>query len=113
MSHDSKQFHHSKLDVSDSRFPDTQQVTQEPSIGEIIGRANNLSPEQIEQIVQYQRDHSVRFGEAAVALGLANTDEVMWALAQQFHYPYSNDSESSFNSELVVAKSPFSQQAES
>lgn len=82
------------------------------SIGEIIAKANNLTPEQIEQIVQYQRAHSVRFGEAAVALGLANTDDVMWALAQQFHYPYASEGDRSQDPELVVASKPFSAQAE-
>lgn len=82
------------------------------SIGEIIAKANNLTPEQIEQIVQHQRTHSVRFGEAAVALGLANTDDVMWALAQQFHYPYAAESDRSQDPELVVSSKPFTAQAE-
>ncbi|OGA85423.1 MAG: tyrosine protein kinase [Burkholderiales bacterium RIFCSPHIGHO2_01_FULL_63_240] len=84
----------------------------EPTIGEIISKANNLSPEQIETILQYQKENSVRFGEAAVALGLANTNDVMWALAQQFHYPYSGEHEENFNQELIVATNPFSPQAE-
>lgn len=82
------------------------------SIGEIIAKANNLTPEQIEKIVQYQRSHSVRFGEAAVALGLANNDDVMWALAQQFHYPYASEGDRSLDPELVVAGKPFTDQAE-
>ncbi|KGM41000.1 tyrosine protein kinase [Aquabacterium sp. NJ1] len=94
-------------------FADTQTDNQR-SIGEIISQANNLSPEQIEQILGYQREHGVRFGEAAVALGLANNDDVMWALAQQFHYPYSqdNDTSKSLPSEVVVATQPFSARAE-
>lgn len=82
------------------------------SIGEIIAKANNLTPEQIEKILDYQRGHSVRFGEAAVALGLANTDDVMWALAQQFHYPYSAESNGNLDQELVVGARPFTEQAE-
>ncbi|AWI54426.1 tyrosine protein kinase [Aquabacterium olei] len=107
-----KQFSASSLGVNDSRFPDTQQIGGEPTIGEIISKANNLSPEQIEQILAYQRENGVRFGEAAVALGLANTDDVMWALAQQFHYPYSSEHDDACSDELVVAKQPFSAQAE-
>jgi protein-tyrosine kinase len=89
-----------------------QEAPADLSIGEIIAKANNLTPEQIEKIVQYQRSHSVRFGEAAVALGLANTDDVMWALAQQFHYPYASEGDRSQDPELVVAAKPFTDQAE-
>lgn len=82
------------------------------SIGEIIAKANNLSVEQIESILEYQRKHSVRFGEAAVALGLANTDDVIWALAQQFHYPYAQEQTGQIDPELAVCTRPFSEQAE-
>lgn len=99
-------------DKTDSEFPNTQQSESERSIGSIISEANNLSPEQIEQILTYQRERGVRFGEAAVALGLANTDDVLWALAQQFHYPYAAEGKSSLSAELVVGAAPFSIQAE-
>ncbi|MEK8085781.1 polysaccharide biosynthesis tyrosine autokinase [Aquabacterium sp. A3] len=90
------------------------QPTSEMSIGELIAKANNLSVEQIESILTYQRENGVRFGEAAVALGLANTDDVIWALAQQFHYPYSSETNrSSLDPELVVGAQPFTEQAES
>jgi protein-tyrosine kinase len=93
-------------------FPETQPAPPEKSIGEIISEANNLSTDQIEQILGYQKDNGVRFGEAAVALGLANTDDVLWALAQQFHYPYASEGKNTINPELVVGASPFTDQAE-
>lgn len=96
----------------DSAFQDTQELPRDRSIGEIISQANNLSPEQIEEILAYQRSNGVRFGEAAVALGLANSDDVLWALAQQFHYPYAGENRGNLHSELVVASKPFSEQAE-
>ncbi len=90
-------------------------MDKDRSIGEIISQANNLSPEQIEQILAYQRENGVRFGEAAVALGLVNNDDVLWALAQQFHYPYVTESDPTkgLPAELVVATQPFSARAES
>lgn len=97
---------------SASEFPDTQSAKDGRSIGEIISEANSLSPDQIEQILAYQRENGVRFGEAAVALGLANTDDVLWALAQQFHYPYASEGKTNLNAELLVAARPFSEQAE-
>ncbi len=105
-------FSQSRFDGRNSQFQDTQVGSNERSIGEIISQANNLSPDQIEQILAYQRQNGLRFGEAAVALGLVNSDDVLWALAQQFHYPYSSDSSTRLNPELVVATKPFSEQAE-
>lgn len=92
-------------------YAQTEQLG-ERSIGEIIAKANNLTIEQIQSILAYQQQHSVRFGEAAVALGLANSDDVMWALAQQFHYPYSAEHTNTIDPELIVAARPFTEQAE-
>ncbi len=92
-------------------YAQTEQLG-ERSIGEIIAKANNLTVEQIQGILAYQQQNSVRFGEAAVALGLANSDDVMWALAQQFHYPYSAENTNTLDPELIVAARPFTEQAE-
>ena len=40
------------------------------SIGALMGGANALSADKVEKILAYQQQHKVRFGEAAVALGL-------------------------------------------
>jgi protein-tyrosine kinase len=67
----------------------------------------------VEKILAYQRSKGIRFGEAAVALGLATPDDVLHALAEQFHYPYSqNESRSKQGRELVMLHQPFSHQAE-
>jgi protein-tyrosine kinase len=82
------------------------------AIGDIIRDAKGLSDEQIEQILIFQREHGMRFGEAAVALKLATNDDVIWALSQQFHYPYAPESKRHANEELVVAANPFGDHAE-
>src|SRR3989338_7488954 len=91
----------------DSAFAETEIARDvggnERSIGEIIKQANNLAPDQIESILKYQRDNGVRFGEAAVALGMASSDDVLWALAQQFHYPYPQDSTQGFHPDQAEA----------
>lgn len=100
-------------EVVQSTFQPTQgEFSPNQSIGDIIKRTNNLSAEEVELILSYQRDHGVKFGEAAVALGLAQQEDVLWALAQQFHYPYSSKSSGTMSDELVVANKPFSDQAE-
>lgn len=81
------------------------------SIGDIIRQANNLSTDQVAQILDYQRDKNVKFGEAAVALGLAKREDVLWALSQQFHYPYA-DGRQKLSDDLIAASNPFGEQAE-
>lgn len=96
----------------DSEFAKPSGV-HDRSIGDLIREARNLSDAQIEQILIYQRKHGLRFGEAAVALKLASNEDVLQALAQQFHYPYAPGlSGPSKNTELVVAASPFGDEAE-
>lgn len=83
------------------------------SIGAIIAGTRNLSAEQVEKILSYQREKGIRFGEAAVALGFASNDDVMFALAQQFHYPYAPEERQRTSPELVALNQPFGVQAES
>lgn len=86
--------------------------TTDPSIGDIISRINSLDASQVEQIVKFQKDNGVKFGEAAVALGLAKHEDVLWALSQQFKYPYQGRTLESVSAELVVATDPFDATAE-
>lgn len=81
------------------------------SIGDILRQAQALTAEQVQSVLVYQREHGVRFGEAAMAMGYLSGREVTWALAQQFHYPYVAN-EGNVSPELVVARDPFSDEAE-
>lgn len=83
------------------------------SIGDLISDLRKLDARQIELIVQHQRKHGVRFGEAAIALKLASRSDVLWALSQQFHYPYAAEGGlDGLSSELVAATDPFCDAAE-
>ena len=95
-----------------AEFPETQQMSADVAIGQIIYQANKLTPDQIEQVLDYQRNNDVRFGEAAVTLGYVNAEDINWALAQQFHYHYASETGSRLDPELVVATKPFSKEAE-
>lgn len=88
-------------------------ATIERTIGDIIRENRQLTPEQVERVLEHQRQHGVRFGEAAVALKLASSDDVLWALSQQFHYPFmSREQRKLLNPELVAARHPFSSPSE-
>lgn len=83
----------------------------EKSIGDIIRHTNNLTAEQVEQVLAHQKQNGLKFGESAVALGFVKREDVLWALSQQFHYPYTSQGPE-VSEELVVATSPFSEVAE-
>ncbi|WP_397533546.1 polysaccharide biosynthesis tyrosine autokinase [Roseateles sp.] len=101
------------MSTMNSENPDQQPAAlQDRSIGDIIAEANSLSAEQVERILAHQKSEGLKFGEAAVALGLAKGEDVLWALSQQFHYPYAPGSGEQTREELVLANKPFSHQAE-
>ena len=83
------------------------------SIGSIIAETRHLTVEQVEKVLHHQREKGIRFGEAAIALGYASTDDVLFALSQQFHYPYAAEEQRKANPELVALNQPFGVQAES
>ena len=83
------------------------------SIGDILAELRHLTVAQVEKVLAYQREKGVRFGEATVALGLASNDDVIFALAQQFHYPYAPEEQRKLQGELVALNEPFSARAES
>ncbi len=82
------------------------------SIGDILAELRNLTAEQVQRVLQHQQDQGVRFGEAAVALGMASKDDVLFALSRQFHYPYAPEEKRSVSPELVALNEPFSPRAE-
>jgi protein-tyrosine kinase len=83
------------------------------SIGEILAELRELSAEQVALVLDHQRHHGLRFGEAAVALGLVSRDDVLFALSQQFHYPYAPEGRSgAVSADLVMLNEPFSARAE-
>ncbi|WP_421885975.1 polysaccharide biosynthesis tyrosine autokinase [Methylibium sp.] len=106
----------------DSRLAVVEQTTVEGTIptssvhdralGDILQQTKNLTAEQVDQILAFQRDKRLRFGEAAIALGFATDEDILFALSQQFHYHYAPAEQHQLSSELVVANRPFSRQAE-
>lgn len=98
--------------VEPLRPDDVHAAEQDRSIGDIIRETKSLTQEQIQQILDYQRANNLRFGEAAVKLGFVTDADIVFALSQQFNYPYAPESRRESHRELVVASQPFSKQAE-
>ncbi len=83
------------------------------SIGDLLREVRDIDDSQVDQILRFQREHQVRFGEAAISLKLASSGDVLWALSQQFHYPCATEDDAiALSDELVMARDPFGDDAE-
>lgn len=82
------------------------------SIGEILVSVGRISPEDAERIYKEQKKRKLRFGDAAIALGLITETDVQFALSHQFRYSYLQPGESKVSETIVAAYSPFSPQVE-
>ncbi|HTQ35396.1 MAG TPA: polysaccharide biosynthesis tyrosine autokinase [Steroidobacteraceae bacterium] len=81
-------------------------------IGTILRHANKLAGNDIEQVLNLQNSSGLRFGEAALRLGLVTAGDLRGALAQQYDLPQLATESDRINSELVVAAEPLSRSAE-
>ena len=80
----------------------------ERSIGALLVDGGKLSSAGAEAVLRHARTHGLRFGDAAVALGMATPTDVQHALAMQFDYPYLAADDASISKEAVAAFAPFS-----
>ena len=78
------------------------------SIGALLMDAGRITPEGAERILKLQKEKNLRFGEAAIQLGLLSEDDIQHALSQQFEYPYLMSGDTSISPEVVAAFKPFS-----
>ncbi|MDD4881940.1 MAG: chain length determinant protein tyrosine kinase EpsG [Gallionellaceae bacterium] len=88
-------------------------TTKPLNIGATLFDSGKIRAEQVVQVLQYQKEHKARFGEAAVALGFVTEADIAQVLAQQFDYPYLQKGEGELSEELVAAYAPFSPEVES
>ena len=80
-------------------------------LGEILVDNGKLHSSEIERIVEHQRKLNLYFGDAALQLKLVEPDDILQALSTQFGYPCVKSGEG-FPQDLVMAHSPFGEQAE-
>lgn len=88
--------------------PTLYRKTTTRSIGAILVDTGRLSTDNAERILRLQKERGLRFGDAAMDLGLLSEDDVRFALASQFDYPYLPPGDNSLSHELVAAYQPFS-----
>jgi len=73
------------VNLDSSRAPAV--IRSDRLIGTILADEGKITPDQIDRILRLQKDIGVRFGEAAVQLGLITDNDVRFALAKQFDFP--------------------------
>jgi chain length determinant protein tyrosine kinase EpsG len=82
------------------------------SIGAILVDTGRLGLDDVERILHMQRERGIRFGDAAVELGLLTIADIQFALARQYDYPYLLPGQGEVSEELVAAYEPFSHKVE-
>jgi receptor protein-tyrosine kinase len=95
-----------------SAVPFAFHASESRSIGEILIDTGRLLAEDAERVAQYQREHNLHFGEAAIRLGAVTREDVEYALSQQFEYEYLLRGESRVDPSIISAYDPFSPEVE-
>jgi chain length determinant protein tyrosine kinase EpsG len=82
------------------------------AIGAVLVDAGRLKIEDAERILRLQSEQQLRFGDAALRLGLLRQADIDFALARQFDFPYLERGQSAISEEVVAAYAPFSPEVE-
>ena len=78
------------------------------SIGTLLMDAGRITPDAAERIIKLQKEKNLRFGEAAIQLGLLTEADLQQVLSQQYDYPYLMLGDDCISEEVVAAFKPFS-----
>lgn len=78
------------------------------SIGAILVDCGRLTTESAERILKLQKEQGLRFGDAAIKLGLLEEEDIQLALSRQYDYPYLMPGDENISNEVVAAFKPFS-----
>jgi len=79
-----------------------------PSIGAILIDSGRLTIDAAERILRLQQEQGIRFGDAALQLGLLGEDDIQQVLSRQYDYTYLMPDDDSVSKEVVAAFKPFS-----
>lgn len=82
------------------------------SIGGLLLESGKITPENAERVLRMQKELGIRFGEAAIRLGLITEEDIQQVLARQFDYAYLQRGTGNFSDKLIAAYQPFGPQVE-
>lgn len=82
------------------------------SIGAMLIDAGRLKIEDAQRVLRLQREQNLRFGDAALKLGVLTQADIDFALSLQFDFPYLLPGQSAVSQEVIAAYKPLAPQAE-
>jgi protein-tyrosine kinase len=104
------------LDMGASAFThlSPEVVMRKGRMGDAYIKSNKLTRSEVDEIVQLQNRLHIRFGEAAVRLGLLTEEEVRDVLDKQFNYASfaAKENSTKISSTLAIVHAPGSEDAE-
>lgn len=83
------------------------------TLGAILIDAGRLKVEDAERVLRLQREQNLRFGDAALRLGVLTQADIDFALSLQFDFPYLLPGQSAISEEVIAAYTPLAPQVES
>ena len=87
-------------------------VNEKSHVGDLLQDAGKLTAADAEHVCVVQKTENLRFGEAALKLGLITEVDLQQALSRQFSYTYLAPGEGDLSPELISAYQPFGHQVE-
>lgn len=82
------------------------------SLGSILVGVGRLTVADAENIMRFQAERNIRFGDAALELKLLSQADIEFALSRQFDYPYLLRGESAISENVIAAYEPFTHRVE-
>lgn len=83
------------------------------SIGAILIRSGRLSVADADKVMRFSIERNLRFGDAAVQMGMLTAADIEVALSRQYDYPYLLPGQSAISDEVIAAYEPFTARVES
>jgi protein-tyrosine kinase len=93
-----------RTDLTELDIPLPSREAAQP-IGALLVEAGALAPDNVPRILDYQKKAGLLFGEAGIAMGLVDEEDVRRALALQFGHAYLSP-DSGLSNELIAATDP-------
>ena len=93
-------------------IPSASLKATDAAIGKLLLDAGKLKQQDMERVLKLQHEQNLRFGEAAIRLGLVTEADIQHALSFQFEYPYLANDREGLSGELVAAVAPYGKEAE-
>jgi protein-tyrosine kinase len=87
-----------------------QEPAYENMLGQILMRRRKIDAKDIDRILKYAEKKHLRFGSAALRLGVISRQELDHAVAAQFDYPYLEPGAEGYSTKLYTAFDPFGAQ---